>query len=31
LHRAASAKDGTIYVTNDSTGPGGGQVIAIRP
>ena len=27
----AIAKDGTIYVTNFSIAPGGGQVIAIRP
>jgi DNA-binding beta-propeller fold protein YncE len=27
----AVAKDGTIYVTNFSILPGGGQVIAIRP
>jgi hypothetical protein len=27
----AIAKDGTIYVTNNSTSPGGGQVLSIRP
>jgi sugar lactone lactonase YvrE len=27
----AIAKDGTIYVTNRSTSPGGGEVLRIRP